>query len=142
VSYGLDPNRVEPIGRQPARRFCTPSKPNPWYGDIVGGTKVLHAEVGGERFTAQQAAALRERANDPLTIATITVKRQATLREANEACWRVGELRPVFAFECPVIGRGRGGKLMVIAPAGDIKWIEGDGWAEPPSWRPNMGGYC
>lgn len=140
MSWGrLDPNETEVIGRQPATLYISPSKSYPWYGDVRGGVRGKLAVSGGERFTTQQEESLIERGMDPLTCETITVKRQACGR--TEIVPMLNSLQPVFAFECPVISRRADGKIKVIAPNGDAKFIRADGWAHKPTTRPYQGGY-
>lgn len=113
----LDPN-TPPIGRQPALAKWTPSAPFLWYGSIVEG----------ERFTQEQHAQLIRRGLSAADVPTMTVKRQA---KREEHYWPFTELPPVFAFECPIIGK-RGDKVKVIAPNGDAKLVAADGWAHRP----------
>lgn len=136
---GLDPDAVKPVGRQPALRVYTPSKPNPWHGTIIDYEVVNYAQTGGERFTGQQVCTLHEMELNPATVEVITVKRQPSSREWGVP--RVGELPDVFAFDCPVIERRRDGKIKVISPSGNLNWIEPTGWVSPPSTRPYRGGY-
>lgn len=111
--------RGEIVGRQPAVIYITPSQPNPWYGTIVEG----------QRFTAQQVYWLRVKGIDHETVEAMTVMRQATDREYY---WGPGQQAPEFHFECPVLGRRADGRVKVMAPAGDVKLVFGDGWVRRP----------
>ena len=141
--FGWDPDAMEPIGRQPARCYVTPSKPYPWYGGIVGGkpnerTADLMADsaiVGGERFTRQQTVELINRRMDAAG-PTVLGKRQATDREL--VCGP-GQMPAVFAFECPVIRRRTDGAILVISPSGQALHVCADGWVKPPRRRPRAG---
>lgn len=119
------------FGRQPLSHSIriAPSNPNPWYGSIIGGTDGSNGIEGGERFTVEQRMRLRERGLDPAQVETVTVKRNAT---HNEAYWGIGQVPPQFHFDCPVIGRGRTGKLKVICPAGWVVDVNPDGWSGKP----------
>jgi hypothetical protein len=139
---GLDPN-TPPVGRQP---FAAPVKPSGrflWYGGISGSEGNPRSEtampdtyrVGGERFTREQAEALKERGLRPEAVETMTVKRQATDREIY--CG-VGRLPPVFAMECPVVKR-EADKVRVISPSGQLAWVRPDGWVKAPRTRPIQG---
>lgn len=140
MSWGrVNPDDIEVIGRQPATRIIIPSKPNPWYGTIVGYERDNLAQKGGRRFTEEQERALIERGMDPLTCETITVKRQAC--GVTEITPMLNTVQPVFAFDCPVIGRRKDGKIKIIAPIGDAKFVRADGWAHPPKTRPYQGFY-
>ncbi len=140
MSWGrLDPDAMTPVGRQPALRVSTPSGPNPWHGTIIGYEVVGSAQVGGERFTGEQGRTLREMGLDPDTVEVITVRRQATPREWGNP--DTGCLPDVFAFECPVVGRRRDGKIKVISPIGNLNWIESTGWTSPPKTTPHRGFY-
>lgn len=138
MTRGFDPNAVEPIGRQPSRLYISPSKTYLWYGCIIGGTHNDLATVGGLQFTEQQTEAMCARGVDPETCEVMTVKRQATDREI---CSGWGVMPPVFAFDCPVLGRRADGKVKIITPSGDAKFIRGDGWANKPRTRPGSGFY-
>lgn len=127
-----DPN-TPPIGRQPYAILIAPSRRYPWYGQIVGAHVVTGptgpiAYAGGERFTNQQVDAVRKLGLDPTTIATMMVKRQAL---KDELWIPLGQLPPVFAFDCPVIGNWRG-KVRVIAPDGQKSLVFPDGWGHRP----------
>ena len=126
MSRLLDPD-TPPIGRQPDRIVIIPSKRQPWYGAIIDG----------RRFTRQQQNALIERGADIATAHAMTVKRQATHREM---WWPTGQLPPVFAFECPIVGRRANGRVSVIAPDGQPVGVFSDGWAHRPYRRPKLGG--
>lgn len=125
----------EVIGRQPDRIQINPSRQYPWYGAIVGGELVGfggHSIKGGERFTQQQSDQLRKRGRDADTVETMMVRRNSTDREI----WSgIGQLRPVYEFECPVLSRQADGRARVIAPSGSVKLVEADGWTSPYSRR-------
>ena len=125
------------MGRQPAEARITPSKPNPWYGTITGGTREAGAIKGGSRFTAEQDRELARRGiDDTVDVQALTVRRSATMAEA---WWPDTQPPPVFEFECPVIGTRADGRLVVISPAGDAKLVQPDGWTSAPGrskWRP------
>ncbi len=128
-----DPNKP-PIGRQPYHRKVTPSNPNPWYGTIEHGEVVSQAAgpiaiAGGARFTSEQMHAMAVAGIRPDTAEVIQVRRQAC--KVNEICVPLGELPPVFAFDCPVLDL-HGEKVRVIAPSGQRKLIAQDGWALRP----------
>lgn len=118
---------TEPVilGRQPATCYITPSKPNPWYGSIIGGVKGKLAVTGGERFTAEQTAAMREQGFDPGQDEVITITRNATTRELY---WPKGSPPPQFQFDCPVLCR-RNGHVKILSPSGLIEWVGPDGFA-------------
>lgn len=122
-----DPN-TPPIGRQPSIRRSAPSVRTPWYGDIIGYRDVAGAQVGGERWTRQQVAALIQRGLDPLTCQSMKVRRQSV---GEEVCTPLNELPAVYEFECPVIGKGQ------------PSLVHADGWAHHPRRRPAgpMDGY-
>ena len=89
-----DPN-LPPIGRQPSVRQVAPSIRTPWYGNIVGYQDCDGIQVGGERWTTQQAAAILQRGLDPLTCEAMEVRRQAV----NAEIWiPVYTLPAVFAL--------------------------------------------
>ncbi|MDQ2762169.1 MAG: hypothetical protein M3Y22_01320 [Pseudomonadota bacterium] len=132
-----DPD-TPPVGRQPSRVQIAPSKSYPWYGSIRGGTSEKFGVTGGERFTTQQQAALIQQGRDILTAESLLVKRQAN---DNELCWALGDLPPVYAFECPVLGRRKDGKVKVVSPSGDVKHVLPDGWAHRPYRRPRVDAY-
>lgn len=126
------------IGRQPYFVLVTPSKdPFPWYGSIVGGERTGfdgHSITGGQRFTEQQVAQLIKRGCDILTADAIAVRRNS----ADSELWcPIGQLRAVYEFECPVVHRRADGRIRVIAPSGEEKLVEGDGWTTPwkRGWR-------
>ncbi|WP_454280547.1 hypothetical protein [Sphingomonas sp. Marseille-Q8236] len=131
-----DPN-LPPIGRQPMVRRKAPSVRTPWYGDIAGYQIVDGAQVGGERWTTEQQAALIERGMDLLTCPAMFVRRQSV---GEEVCPTLGDLPAVYEFECPVIGKGQRGKakskIKVIAPDGQPSLVHADGWAHFPRRRP------
>ncbi|WP_174298152.1 hypothetical protein [Sphingomonas bacterium] len=127
----LDPDTT-PVGRQPAAYLVTPSKSQPWIGGVIGAAIVAGVVVGGERYTAQQQAEGRRRGVDLIDGPSLLVKRQAT---AEEMWWPAATLPPVFAFECPVIGK-RGDRITIIAPNGDGKLVQADGWAHRPYRKP------
>ncbi len=133
MRYGHEDPDLPPIGRQPKVRYITPSKPNPWYGTIDGYAESEFAQVGGARFTLEQQYGLACRGLVADTVETITAKRQATDREM---WWPAGQLPPVFAFECPVVGRHHDGRLRVISPSGTEKLIREDGWTSWPKTKP------
>ena len=109
-----DPN-IQPVGRQPSVRQVSPSVRTPWYGNVVGYRNVDGIQVGGERWTTQQAAAILQRGLDPLTCDAMQVRRQAVPAEI----WiPVDTLPAVFAFDCPIVKRMAGDKVKVIAPDG------------------------
>lgn len=124
-----------PIGRQGYHCHWTPSgkAPSPWFGTIINGIKNRAAQEGGERFTREQLYELNARGLDPETVETMTVKRQAT---QDEVWFARTSMPPVFAFDCPVIGKGTEGRIRVIAPGGPTKLVQPDGWAKPPRTRP------
>lgn len=111
------------IRRQPEKLQIIPSKPNPWYGSIVEG----------DPLTIEQRRAL-----DAMTagegVELMTVYRQATSREM---WWGTNSPPPVYEFQCPIIGRRKGGakgvdKVKIIAPNGDTKLVFPDGWVLRP----------
>lgn len=107
------------VGRQPKVIYIAPSKePSPWCGVIVAG----------ERFTAQQIAALRARGLDPVTARAITVRRNVPMADM---WWPTFDLTPVYEFECPIVGTRADGRFNVIAPIGKTKIVEADGWITP-----------
>ena len=127
-----DPN-LPPIGRQPMVRQAAPSVRTPWYGNIERYREVDGIQVGGDRWTTQQAAAILSRGLDPLTCEAMTVRRQAV----GEEVWTpVGQMPAVFAFDCPIIRCMAEGEVKVIAPDGQPKIVRGDGWGHPPRRRP------
>ena len=133
MKYGHGDPDKEPLGRQPAVRYITPSKaPNPWYGSIVGYTADEWAQKGGDRFTLEQQHALACRGLNPDTVETMTVKRQATTQEVY---WMPGELPEVYAFECPVVGHHKDGRPRVISPSGYEKIVRQDGWTTWPKTK-------
>lgn len=107
------------IGRQPEVTYMTPSNPYPWYGVIVEGSE----------FTGQQLHALKVRGIDPDACEAVEVRREATTREL---WWPSTRPPPVYAFRCPVVCRRADGMVDVIAPYGDVKRVQGDGWIKPP----------
>jgi hypothetical protein len=113
------------LGRQPVTCYITPSKPNPWYGTIVGGVVARVAVSGGEQFTAEQSHALSERGLDAGEVETITVTRNATTRELY---WPSSGRAPQFQFDCPVICR-RKDRVQIISPSGMIEWVDASGFA-------------
>jgi hypothetical protein len=128
----------EVIGRQPTRIIVIPSAaPSPWYGAIVGGEKTGfgdHSIKGGQRFTEQQVEQMIKRGWDVLTAKAMTVRRNSTDAEI----WSgIGQPRPVYEFECPIVHHRADGRVRVIAPSGDEKLVEGDGWITPwkRAWR-------
>jgi hypothetical protein len=116
-------------GRQPIIKRWTPSGPSPWYGTIIGGELGQLGETGGEPFTAQQIATLRDMGLNPETVERILVKRNAKF---DEATWNIGQVPPQFHMECPIVGRRRGGNITVIAPAGWTVDVNPDGWSGSP----------
>jgi hypothetical protein len=122
----------EIIGRQPASYIVTPSKARfPWYGTIEGGEKTGfggHSITGGQRFTNEQARECISRGLDVLTAPAMTVRRNVGIMELS-----VGTFRPVpvYQFECPIIRKMADGRVRVIAPSGDEKLVEADGWTAP-----------
>ncbi|GAA3266050.1 hypothetical protein GCM10020258_46260 [Sphingomonas yabuuchiae] len=107
----------------------------PWYGNVVGYRNVDGIQVGGERWTTQQAAAILHRGLDPLTCEAMEVRRQAV----NAEIWiPVDTLPAVFAFDCPIIKRMAGDKVKVIAPDGQPKIVFADGWGHRPFRRPRQ----
>lgn len=123
-----------PIGRQPVHIQIAPSKPYPWLGSIRGAVRneADTAYVGGDRFTLEQQRELMKRGGDVPTAPALLVKRQAS---ATELYFPAGQLPPVYAFECPIVGK-RGEKIQVIAPNGDLKLVAADGWAHRPYRNP------
>ena len=105
--------------RQPDKITINPSRAYPWYGTAGEG----------ERFTAEQRAALTQHGEDPETIEAITVRRSAT---TTEMAWPYDMAAPVFEFECPVVQRLTDGRVKVIAPSGENKIVLGDGWVRRP----------
>ena len=122
----------DPIGRQPHPVIITPSKPQPWYGSIVSGEIRAGAVVGGETLTREQCASMASLKLGPEP-PTLTVKRQATDREM---WWPLGSLPPILAFECPIIGDRKDGRVKVLAPSGVGKRVDADGWAHRPYRTP------
>lgn len=107
--------------RQPPASVIAPSNQSPWVGRV---------ERADDRFTTTQLyymARLGRTADEPGEC--ITVFREATQREMY---WARGEAPPVYQFDCPVIGRRRDGKVHVIAPGGDKKWVFRNGWVDQP----------
>ena len=133
----MDPD-TPPVGRQPARVQIAPSKSYPWYGSIRGGVADAIGIKGGDRFTVQQEAELIRQGRDVPTAEALLVKRQASARELY---WPLGQLPPVFAFQCPVIGHRADGKVKVISPSGDVKHVLPDGWSHRPFRRPQIDPY-
>jgi len=136
------PNDRPIVGRQAIMVKLTPSKSQPWYGTITGDVdRSGIAQVGGDRFTAEQVAALRSRGLNGQEIEVVLVRREAPTDEI----W-VG-LRHyccVLGMECPVLERrARDGKIKVIAPSGEAKWVRPDGWCHTPRRLPgqNEWGY-
>ncbi len=129
-----DPN-LPPVGRQPSVRQVSPSVRTPWYGNVVGYRNVDGIQVGGERWTTQQAAAILQRGLDPLTCEAMEVRRQAV---AAEIWIPVDTLPAVFAFDCPIIKRMAGDKVKVIAAGGQPKIVFADGWGHRPFRRPRQ----
>jgi hypothetical protein len=128
-----NPNK-RPIGRQPFLSKVAPSKPNPWYGTIEHGEVVHEASApiaitGGSRFTVEQLHAMAVAGIKPDTAEVMQVRRQAC--KSNELFVPLGELPPVFAFDCPVLDL-HGEKVRVIAPSGQRKLVAQDGWALRP----------
>jgi len=120
------------LGRQPVTLYIAPSKPNPWYGTIVDGVAGKFAITGGERFTAEQAFAIRQRDLDLAKLGVITVTRNATTREMY---WPKSSPTPQYQFECPVLTRQRDGRVRIISPSGLIETVDADGFAgraQPP----------
>lgn len=128
------------IGRQPVAYLITPSAARfPWYGTIEGGEKTGfggHSITGGQRFTNEQARECISRGLDVLTAPAMTVRRNSTM---NEIWCGFRDLRPVYEFECPIIRKMADGRVRVIAPSGDEKLVEADGWTAPYRKR-TMGG--
>lgn len=105
-----------PVGRQPETVQIVPSRPNPWYGGIVDG----------DELTRQQRWAIGQRnlGDAPL----VTVRRLASSREY---WWPTGTgktQRPYFEFQCPIARRRRDGRIYVVAPGGEVKLVQADGW--------------
>ena len=124
----LDPD-TPPVGRQPSSYKLAPSKPtNPWYGAIAEGVRERLGVTGGRRFTVEQERALIKLAIDPLMVTGLMVKRQAT---PEEVWWPNSQLPPVYAFECPVIGKTVD-RVRVIAPNGSKKLVLESGWIHHP----------
>ena len=107
--------------RQPDKLVITPSGQSPWVG---------FPEAAGDRFTAAQAYWMRARGLDPAACEAITVFREATSREMY---WGAGCAPPVFQFDCPVLGRRADGKVKVLAPSGEGKFVLANGWVRLPS---------
>ncbi|MDO7841112.1 hypothetical protein [Sphingomonas immobilis] len=114
--------------RQPDRIQITPSASQPWYGWCDEG----------QRFTRAQLHGMKHRGIDPETVEAITVKRSATSREM---WWPTNQAAPVFEFDCPVMSRRRDGRLNIMAPSGEIKPVEADGWVKRPKARPAWKGF-
>jgi len=124
------------VGRTPLSYKITPSKSQPWYGTVTGAfVRTTIAIVGGDRFTQQQMFALEDRGIDPVEVESITVRREASMEEI----W-VGfrSYSPVLGMECPVLTRRGDGKIKVIAPSGELKWVRPDGWAHKPTRNPGQ----
>ena len=121
-----DPDARPVLGRQPDVRKLTPSKPFAWYGTWEEG----------HRFSRFQEAALMKRGADPLTAPAMLVKRQA---KREEHVWPFTELPPLFAMECPVIGKAADGRVRVIAPDGSLKLVFASGWSHRPFRQPRDG---
>lgn len=83
----------------------TPSRIDPWRGGWSAAG----------RFTGEQLRKLPALGLDPATVETVLVRSKATTREM---WWPTGSPAPEFRFECPVIGRRRDGRLLILAPAG------------------------
>ena len=120
-----DPDATEVLGRQPALVKWIPSNPFAWYGSIIEG----------QRFTRQQIDALISRGMDPVTVPAMTVKRQA---RREEHWFSTRELAPRFEMECPIIGKVKDGRVRVIAPIGDPKLVQPDGWSHRPFRLPDF----
>lgn len=104
-------------GRQPKNAQITPSNWSPWYGSIIPD----------DPLTTQQRADLDKR-RLPQDQPRMLVYRQASSREM---WWPDGGPPPVFEFECPIIGH-RLDKVRIIAPSGEAKLVQGDGWVSRP----------
>lgn len=120
------------IGRQPTHIQIAPSKPYPWYGLIEGGDFSGVAVTGGQRFTTQQQDAIKRRGFTGSAVEAMVVRRNAS---HTEIWWNTLSLPPVFEFECPVVHRRADGRVRVIAPSGEEKLVEGDGWTTPRKAR-------
>lgn len=110
------------VGRQPEILQIIPSKPNPWYGTIVDG----------EPLTLEQLRTLDRMSLDPTNTKRVTVRRNAT---DWEMWWPIGNLPPVYEFECPLLRRRADDRLHVIAPDGTGKLVFADGWTTPRRGR-------
>ncbi len=113
------------LGRQPNLVRITPSKPYPvWCGTIVEG----------DNLTAQQRLAIGTRGLNPDKLEIVTVHRQADCY--NEVVCPLNTPRPEYAFDCPVLSRGADGRVKVLAPRGEAKFVveaAGRLWASKPT---------
>lgn len=109
--------------RQPDMLVITPSNQSPWVG---------HVDAPDDRFTRAQLYQMGQRGMVPETVEAITVYREATSREM---WWPTGAPAPVFQFDCPVLERRRDGKVKVMAPSGEGKFVLANGWVREPSRR-------
>lgn len=107
--------------RQPDKFVITPSSQSPWIG---------YLGAPDARFTKMQHYRMRELRLDPETCETITVYREATSREMS---WGIGMPPPVFQFDCPVLGHRADGKVKVLSPSGEGKFVLANGWVRMPS---------
>lgn len=101
--------------RQPDTIVINPSRSYPWYGRWTEGDRLTHG----------QRAAMAKASIDADSVEIIAVRRYAT---AQELWWPTTQPRPVFEFDCPVLGRQRDGRIRIIAPSGEQALIQGDGW--------------
>lgn len=93
----------------------TPSKISPWRSAKLPGAKFTHAQL-------REMVALQI---DPVTVATVTVRSAATIREYY---WPTGQSAPVFVMPCPILRtRERDGSHLVISPNGQQKWVRPNG---------------
>ena len=98
----------------PTSEWITPSKINPWRG----------AKREGSRFTDWQYRAMARMGLDPLTVETVTVR---SLVSQREMWWPTGTPNPVYVFDCPILGRRKDGRLLVLSPRGMEKLVWPDG---------------
>lgn len=118
------PQRVV-LGKRPDFVRITPSKPNPWW---QGNWE------GEHRFTAEQWNAVLAAGGDPKTVEAIAVRREPGVHDPEfGGVVRVHQWKPVYEFECPIVGRLEDGSLRVLGPNGKPRTVRADGWAHNPS---------
>lgn len=91
-----------------------PSKHNSW--------RAVRGEA--QRYTECQLRALRERGVDPATVEDVLVRQPISSREFVMPMIK----NPTYVMPCPILRRSpQLGELLVIAPAGDLRWVTADG---------------